>query len=92
MSVSKKVKIENKDGIHARPSAMLVECASKFKCDVILRKDDQEGDAKNILDLMTLAMAYNQEVEVECCGEDENDALLQVSSLLETEFNFERKQ
>jgi len=90
VSISKIVKVNNKDGIHARPSAMIVECASKFPCNIFFYKNSKKGDAKNILDLMCMAMTYGQDVKIECEGEQELEALDALSQLFSKEFNFEK--
>ena len=90
MSVKKKVIVLNKDGIHARPSSIIVSCAKKYCCDVFIHKKSQKGDAKNILDLMSMALSYGSELEIECDGENEQAALEEISHLFGKEFNFER--
>ncbi len=91
MSVSKKVTVLNKDGIHARPSALIVESARGFECTINFYKNGQCGNAANMLDLMVLAMAYGEEVEIVCDGENENQALEKMCELFSTEFNFKRE-
>ena len=40
--ITKQVVIGNRAGIHARPAAMIVKVANKFKSDITLSKDDDE--------------------------------------------------
>jgi len=53
--LSRTVKIVNKLGLHARPSAKIVQVTSKFDCEVYLKKDDLEINAKSIMGVMMLA-------------------------------------
>ena len=50
--------IQNKFGLHARPSASFVQTATRFRSEIKVEKDGQVADGKSILDLMTLAAAY----------------------------------
>lgn len=90
MSASKTVIINNRDGIHARPSAIIVEQASKYSCDIFFYKNGQKGSAKNILDLMSNALAYGKEIKIECIGENEKEALKIMAELFEREYNFKK--
>lgn len=47
--------VQNKMGIHARPAAMIVRVANKFKGDVWVEKDDEQVNGKSIMGLMMLA-------------------------------------
>lgn len=49
------VTVENKMGIHARPAAMIVRIANKYKGDVWVEKDDEQVNGKSIMGLMMLA-------------------------------------
>ena len=90
MSVRKKVIVINKDGIHARPSSVIVTCAKKYCCEIFIHKKNQKGDAKNMLDLMSMALSVGTELEVECDGNDEREALNEIVELFAKEFNFDR--
>ncbi len=90
MSVRKKVKITNRDGIHARPSAQIVEAARNFKCTINFYKRGAQGNAANMLDLMAMAMAFGEEIEIVCHGEREKEALELMVDLFTREFNFKK--
>jgi phosphocarrier protein len=87
--VSKKVKIVNKLGLHARPSARIVQTTSKFKSEIMLEKEGVSVNGKSIMGVMMLAAGMGSEVLVTAEGEDEEEALRVVSELLESEFDFE---
>ncbi|TET81810.1 HPr family phosphocarrier protein, partial [candidate division TA06 bacterium] len=67
----RKVKIINKLGLHARPAAMLVKTAGKYKSEVTLSKDDMEVNAKSIMGVMMLAAEKGSIVTIRAEGEDE---------------------
>jgi phosphocarrier protein HPr len=78
--------IKNKLGLHARPAALLVQTAGKFKSKVKIIKDEQEVDGKSIMGLMTLAAAAGSSLKIITDGEDEKDALDCLGSLVESGF------
>jgi len=66
--------IKNKLGRHARPAAVMVQTAAKFKSKVKIVKDGQEVDGKSIMGLMTLAAANGTNVTIIIDGQDEGEA------------------
>ncbi len=83
---TKKIKIINKLGLHARPSAKVTQIACKFKSDVWLSKGGQRVNAKSIMGVMMLAAAKGEEVLLETNGKDEDDALVSLATLIENRF------
>ena len=53
--VSIELTVINDSGIHARPAALIVETATKFKSTVIFIKDGMRANAKSIMNIMLLA-------------------------------------
>jgi phosphocarrier protein len=91
MSKNVEITINNKEGIHARPSSMIVNCAQKFKCKILIKKGNNTGDAHNMLDIMAMGLSCGTKIQIICDGEDEIIALDEISELFGREFNFERK-
>ena len=54
-SLSKKLVVQNKMGIHARPAAMIVRIANTYSGEVWVDKDDEQVNGKSIMGLMMLA-------------------------------------
>ena len=67
--------IVNRLGLHARPSAMLVTAAAKFKSEVFFSKDGLRVNGKSIMGVMMLAADKGSEILIEVEGPDEVDAL-----------------
>jgi phosphocarrier protein HPr len=80
------VKIKNKLGLHARPAALVVQTAAKFKSRVKVLKDDQEVDGKSIMGLMTLAACIGTDLKFVTDGEDEVQAANALVELVERGF------
>ena len=53
--VEKKIQVMNRLGLHARPAALVVQKASKFKSEIRLIRDQYEVNAKSIMSVMMLA-------------------------------------
>ena len=84
--VSKKVVILNSHGIHTRPATALVETASSFDSEVTLIYNGERSNSKSIMGVLVLAVEPGAEVEIETEGEDEEDALEKLVSLIEHKF------
>ena len=85
--IQKTVVVTNRLGIHARPAALLVQGASRFKADVFLSKGEvQRINGKSIMGVMMLAAEHGAEVLVEADGEDEAEAVESVGHLLASKF------
>ncbi len=63
--------IKNKVGLHARPAAVLVQAANKFKSEIKLEKDGNEVSAKSILGVLSLGAEKGTVVVVTANGVDE---------------------
>ena len=80
------VTVKNKLGIHARPAAQFVKTASKFSCEIKVEKGDEEVDGKSIMGLMMLAAGHGATLRITTEGDDEEDALDRLKSLVEDNF------
>ncbi len=87
MAVRRTFRITNKQGLHARPAAMFVKAASRFRSEIWVTKDDDEVNGKSIMGLMMLAAEFDSEVEVRAEGEDEQAAMEELDRLISGGFN-----
>ncbi len=87
--IQKKVKVQNKLGLHARPAALFVKAAAKFKSNVFLRRDDHEVNGKSIMGVMMLAAEKGSELTITVDGEDEEQAMAALLALFENKFDEE---
>ena len=83
----RQIEIRNKLGLHARAAAKLVHTAARFKCDIKIRKGDEEVDGKSILGILLLAAGRGSVITVRANGEDENDALGAIQELIDRKFD-----
>ncbi len=87
--VEKKVTIRNKLGLHARPAAMLVQEASRFRSEIKILKEDMEVNGKSIMGVMMLAAEEGSEIIIRAEGEDEREAVEKLVELIEAKFGEE---
>ena len=87
--IKKSVKIVNKLGLHARPSAMLVTTTGHFKSEVFLTKESLRVNGKSIMGVMMLAAEQGAELLIEVDGPDEEEAMEAIVKLIESGFGAE---
>jgi len=85
----KTVTVMNRAGIHARPSAMLVQITKNFKSNIYIEKGTFKINAKSIMGIITLGAAYGTELKITTEGEDEEAAADAVVKLFESKFEEE---
>ncbi len=78
--------ITNRLGLHARPSAMVVEQATRFASEVWLEKDGLKINAKSIMGVMMLAAEQGSTLIVTTEGPDEEAALAAMEEVLVSGF------
>jgi phosphocarrier protein len=78
--------IVNALGMHARPAAMVVQTANRFRSDVQFEKDGLQINAKSIMGVLTLAAGKGSSVVVACEGEDAADAMAALAKVFESGF------
>jgi len=83
----KELVVQNRLGLHARPSAMFVKVCSRFKCDVWVEKDGERVNGKSIMGLMMLAAGHGSKLLVSCEGPDADRALEEIEALVMRKFD-----
>ncbi|MBR3631559.1 MAG: HPr family phosphocarrier protein [Elusimicrobiaceae bacterium] len=87
--ITQDIQITNRLGLHARPAAMLVQTASDFDCDIKIKKDTVEVNAKSIMGVLMLAAEYGSVLRLQCEGADEKQAAQAIAALFANKFNEE---
>lgn len=78
--------VQHKVGLHARPAALFVQAAKKFKSSILVIKDDTEANAKSILSILTLGANQGCVITIRATGEDEEMAVQVLKELVENNF------
>ena len=85
-ALEQEVTIKNRLGLHARPAALFVQLANKFKSDISVIKDKEEVNGKSIMGIMMLAAGQGTVLKIRADGADGEAALKAIVSLVETNF------
>jgi len=84
--VQKSVKIVNRLGMHARPSAMFVSHASSYNAEIFVEKAGLKVNGKSIMGVMMLAAEMGSELIITAEGEDEGQAIDDLVGLVKSGF------
>lgn len=71
--VTRSIKIKN--GLDARPVAVLVQVASQYDSSIYVECENKKVNAKSIMGMMALGLSAGEEVVVSANGEDEVTAM-----------------
>ncbi len=80
--IRKTVTVKNKMGLHARPSALLVRAATKYRSDFFIEKDGTKVNGKSIMGVMMLAAEQGSTLELIAEGVDAEYLLEEISTLI----------
>lgn len=83
----RKATVKNSLGIHARPSALIVQAAAKFVSEITLIKEGLEINGKSIMGVMMLAAETGAVIQVRTEGEDEAQAAEKMVEMIENKFD-----
>ena len=84
--ISKDFTINNKLGLHARPSAQLTQIAGRYESEVFIARNGRRVNAKSIMGVMMLAAGPGANVTVDAEGPDEQQAIDAIGVLIESGF------
>jgi phosphocarrier protein len=88
MSITRTLQIVNKKGLHARASRKLAELALSYDATRIsVRREEDEADARSLMDLMMLGAGFGDEVEIEVRGPQAEEAMTAVEALIVSKFD-----
>jgi len=79
--------VKNRLGLHARPSALLVQASAKFASEITLEKEGLEVNGKSIMGVMMLAAEVGALIKVRVEGTDEAAAADKVAQVIESIFD-----
>jgi phosphocarrier protein HPr len=81
--------IRNRMGLHARPAAMFVQEAGRFKSQIFVVKDGLQVNGKSVMGLMLLAAESGSKLTIRADGPDEAAAIAALEKLFERKFDEE---
>jgi phosphocarrier protein len=83
----RQVEITNGLGLHVRPAMKFVEVASRFRCDVRVRHNNNEFNGKSLLELTMMAAECGTRLELEARGPDAVEAVEALAELVLARFH-----
>lgn len=87
--IEKEISIVNRLGLHARPAAMFVRIATRYRAEVWVAKEGEEVNGKSIMGLMMLAAGQGSKLRIRCEGPDADKAIQELEELIKGRFNEE---
>ena len=85
--IEKDISITNRLGLHARPAAMFVRIASRYRSEIWVSKDEEVVNGKSIMGLMMLAAGQGSKLHIRCEGPDADKAMEDLEALIKAGFN-----
>jgi phosphocarrier protein HPr len=85
--VEKEITVVNRLGLHARPAAMFVRIASRYRSEIWVAKEGEEVNGKSIMGLMMLAAGQGSKLHIRCEGPDAAGAMAELEELIKAKFN-----
>jgi phosphocarrier protein HPr len=82
--VSKKVTLVNAQGFHMRPANVFAAAMGKYPCDVTIKFNGNNVNAKSLMNIIASCIKCGSEVELVCDGPDEEKALAEAVALIES--------
>ena len=80
--LEKSMEIQLKNGLEARPVAVLVQIASQHESTVYIETKGKRVNAKSIMGMMSLGLNIGEEINVIADGKDEEEAISSIEKLL----------
>ncbi len=84
--IQKTVTVNSEHGLHARPAALIVKAATKFRSEFYIERDGMKVNGKSIMGVMMLAAENGADLTLSAQGVDAEYLIEEVSSLIEGGF------
>jgi catabolite repression HPr-like protein len=85
MMPSKEVTVQKKGGIQNKDAAYLVQRAMRYESEITFEQKFKKINAKSIMGVISLALKEGDKVLISASGNDAEEAIKDISSILESE-------
>ncbi|MBR0382255.1 MAG: HPr family phosphocarrier protein [Eubacterium sp.] len=82
--VSQKITIKNPQGLHMRPAGVFAKGVAKYQSNVNLVFNGKSTNGKSLLNIIGACIKCGSEIEIQCDGPDEEEALQAAIDLIES--------
>ena len=89
--ISRKVKIQNKDGIHVRPSTVILQSVKGYKGSILLKAKGMEAELNSptaALGLLAMGLKCGESAEIAVSGDNEQETADKMAELFERHYDF----
>ncbi len=83
--IEKKIIVKSKQGLHARPAAVFVQIANKYKSTVTVRKGGEEVNGKSIMGILMMGADRLAELILIVDGDDADQSFKELEAFLAKE-------
>ena len=83
----KEISVTNPKGIHARPSAMLVQAAMECQSTIVLIHGDKRANIRSVFDIMMLCATHGSVLTVQTEAADEEEAMERIADVFKRNFD-----
>ena len=84
--ITKRVKITNSVGLHARPATFFIQKANAYRSSIWIEKDERRVNAKSLLGVLSLGITKDTEIDIIADGAYEQEAVKGLLELLDSGF------
>lgn len=82
--VSQKITVSNPQGLHMRPAGVFAKAMAKFDSNINILFKGTKTNGKSLLNIIGACIKCGSEIEIECEGVDEEEALKTAIELIES--------
>ncbi len=86
MRAEKRVRVINREGIHARPSGSLVSITEGYESEIRITCRDLEVNGRSILEVITLGASCGSELRLAACGPDAQELVDHLARVISSGF------
>ena len=84
--VRQKIIVVNHEGLHLRPAGVFAQQMDRFDCDVTIRYKETKVNGKSLLSILAACIKCGSEIDIECDGSDEHEAISKAIELINSGF------
>ena len=84
---SRMVTVSNREGLHARAATELAKLVRGFQAEVVILKNQDRVDCGDVLQILSLGAAMNEQMLLEASGQEAEEALEAAARLFASGFD-----
>ena len=84
---SRLMTVSNREGLHARAATELAKLVRGFRAEVVILKNQDRVDCGDVLEILSLGAAMNEQLLLQASGQEAEEALEAVSRLFASGFD-----